>query len=548
MYISCKGITKDGVFCQNVDVEMDISRGLFSFLIVGLADKCIGESRERIISAIKNSGFNSPKTKNHKIIASLVPAGIKKEGVLLDLTISIAYLSAIGIIDKKYTENSIFVGELGLDGSIKSNDSLATIINSILKDKDEAEVGLVEDKKKDKIINIYSNFKDEQIVLINKLNLASVKIFKVINLKELVCYLNSENKKIQTLKTKNVEKKGNLMEDGDININTQKINTPKHFEIDGIIGQEKAKRAILISLCGNYHILMAGPPGIGKTKLAQSMHQLLKTPKTSEYLEILSIHNKLERPFRTPHHTSSYTSIIGGGNPIVAGEITKAHKGILFLDELPEFGKNIIEALRQPLEQKVVQINRTGDTVLLPCDILCVCAMNLCPCGNTGTTTKICNCSGIKINLYKQKVSQPFLERFHISINLISKTNRSMDTMEIQPPTTLLLSHSSNLTGEKILKIVNKFENKDIDFHWKNDVLEILHKISEKRGLSMRGIKHIKEISETICLIEEIETNGLNTGGEEFVKQTDRTKLDIKNKHVIEAFSYKDNLFFQLPI
>lgn len=532
------------MFCQNVDVEMDISRGLFSFLIVGLADKCIGESRERIISAIKNSGFNSPKTKNHKIIASLVPAGIKKEGVLLDLAISIAYLSAIGIIDKKYLENAIFVGELGLDGSIKSNDSLATIINSILKDKDEAEVGLVEDKKKDRIIHIYSNFKDEQIVLINKLNLTSVKIFKVINLKELVCYLNSENKKIQTLKTENVEKRDNLMEDGGININAQKINTPKHFEIDGIIGQEKAKRAILISLCGNYHILMAGPPGIGKTKLAQSMHQLLKTPKASEYLEILSIHNKLERPFRTPHHTSSYTSIIGGGNPIIAGEITKAHKGILFLDELPEFGKNIIEALRQPLEQKVVQINRTGDTVLLPCDILCVCAMNLCPCGNTGTTTKSCNCSGIKINLYKQKVSQPFLERFHISINLISKTNKSMDTMEIQQPTTLSLSHSSNLTGEKILKIVNKFENNDVDFHWDNDVLEILHKVSEKRGLSMRGIKHIKEISETICLIEEIETNELNTEGEELVKQTERTKLDIKNKHVIEAFSYKDNIFF----
>ncbi len=500
--------------CQNVEVELDLSGGLFSFLIVGLADKCITESRERIMSAIKNSGFDSPKTKNHKITVSLVPAGIKKEGVLLDLPISIAYLTATGKIQNKNLNNSIFIGELGLDGSIKQNDSLASVAKFILDNKINSQ----------EVINLYSNFNDEQVDLITELELPNVRINNCTHLQELIHNLNFNNETRNIIKAKYSKEEGRAT-------NCELNTPPDKFKIDNIIGQEKAKRALLISLCGKYNMIISGPPGVGKTMLASSAHQLLPTPNKAEYLELLSTHNSLNRPFRSPHHTSSYSSIVGGGNPITSGEITKAHMGILFLDELPEFNKNIIESLRQPLEQKIIQINRANDTITMPCDTICICAMNQCPCGNRGIPNMECRCTGNKINIYKQKVSKPFLERFHVCINLpYENTHQNRRSR-------------SNITqGNDMFKTINTFHKSNIEhrigFQWDEITEDLLQKSSDYRKLSMRAMNHIRDISETIALIEIIKNSDAS------YKKISNRLVKIEKHHITEAISYKEDLFF----
>ncbi len=540
MYTTCIGLIKDGLFCRKINIELDLSRGIFSFLIVGLADKCIGESKERIISAIKNSGFGSIKTENHKVTVSLAPAGIKKEGVLLDLPIAVSYLMATQKIYSDKIQQCVFVGELGLDGSIKNNDFIAPIIKCIIDTN--------KNTQNSALTKIFGKFKSDDIFLIkNTLKQSGIEIINVNNLKETVVAINKGGNIDGTTK----KDTGAELLHGDYNLPQRclkTINVKKDgpYIIDKIIGLEKAKRAILIAVCGKYNLIFAGPPGVGKTMLSKCTHELLPTPTESELLDLLIINSSTKRPFRSPHHTSSYSSIIGGGNPISPGEITLANHGILFLDELPEFNKTILESLRQPLEEKSIQINRSGEIINFPCNSMCIGAMNLCPCGNKGIPNKNCVCNYLYRNKYIQKISQPLLERFHIIINLSLQGN---------------VNNIQLTTYDYFTKIISRYEyytkNNGItkDIKWNSDALQELENRCVKLFYSTRVKIQIKNISETISIIKNIEKElargEVGVYDKEYAKEKDKLIISQNKKiinptitidDVIEAFSYRENL------
>src|SRR3989344_4178733 len=351
-----------------IDVEVDLSGGLHAFSIVGLPDKAVEEARDRVSSAIKNSGFKSPKTKNQKVVISLAPADIKKEGSNFDLAIALGYLLAAQDI-RFNPQGKLFLGELALDGRLRPVTGILPLVRQAL------ESGFTE---------VYvPEANAEEAALIG-----DVSIFAVPSLSAIVSHLNEKAEKKISLK-KNPQKKIVPAE-------------PDHaVDISDIKGQETAKRGLEIAAAGAHNIAMYGPPGTGKTMLARAFATLLPQLSFDEILEVTSIHSVAgilkgslvtAPPFRSPHHTASHVSVAGGGSIPKPGEITLAHRGVLFLDEFPEFEHRVIEALRQPLEDRSISITRVKCTAAYPAHFVLIAAMNPCPCGNYGTR-KECICS-----------------------------------------------------------------------------------------------------------------------------------------------------------
>jgi magnesium chelatase family protein len=501
-----------GLQAEKVSVEVDVGRGLYSFSIVGLPDRAIDESKDRIIAALKNSGAKNPKTENHKVTVSLSPASIKKEGSHFDVPVALAYLVA----SKQLTMNKDvgwFVGELSLTGEILPTNGILMLAECAKKEGAQA------------LYVPYDNKEEAALV-------EGIIVYGCKHLADIIIHLGG------TLETKRVstpllEEKGG----------TVVYELPESFlDFKDIRGQESAKRALEIAASGGHNIALYGPPGTGKTMLARAFTGILPPLTHNEALSVTRIHSLIHKntkvithpPLRSPHHTSSHVSLVGGGVNPRPGEVTLAHHGVLFLDEFPEFEKRALESLREPLEEGHITVSRAKGSFLFPASCTLIASMNPCPCGYFGSTLKRCVCKPSDIDRYARKLSGPIMDRIdmwvpvlHIDYETLSNKKEGEGSDEVRKRVVAARDFAKH-RFQKIKSSVTKnkdMTSKDISKHviLDEESKMLMKKLSTSYALSPRAYHRVLRLARTIADYRRGDT----------VSQAD----------ILEAFQYRPKLY-----